>query len=56
MGCDLIILCFPDKDMKKKSSAVGMMGGNVNSLFSRPEKSWRPAAILLLFEVCLKPG
>lgn len=44
-----------NKDMKKKSSAVGMMGGNVNSLFSRPEKSWRPAAILLLFEALNAP-
>jgi hypothetical protein len=39
------------KSMKKNAAGMGMMGGNVNSLFKRPEKSWRPAAILLLYEV-----
>merc|ERR1719409_2256801 len=33
-----------------------MMGGNLNSLFKRPEKSWRPAAILLLFQVLNAEG
>ena len=38
------------KSMRQSAKGVGMMGGNINSLFKRPEKSWRPAAILLLFE------
>ncbi len=42
-----------DKSIKKNAAGMGMMGGNLNSLFKRPEKSWRPAAILLLFEVLL---
>jgi hypothetical protein len=37
--------------MKKGAASMGIMGGSMNSLFKRPEKSWRPAAILLLFEV-----
>jgi hypothetical protein len=37
--------------MKKSAAGMGIMGGSMNSLFKRPEKSWRPAAILLLFEV-----
>jgi len=39
--------------MRQNAAGMGMMGGNMNSFFKRPEKSWRPAAIVLLFEVRL---
>jgi len=44
------------KSMQKTSAGMGMMGDNVNSLFKRPEKSWRPAAIMLLFEALQSGG
>jgi len=39
-----------NKSMRQNAAGMGMMGGNMNSLFKRPEKSWRPAAIVLLSE------
>jgi len=43
-------LSSSNKSMSQKAAGKGMMGGNMNKLFKRPEKSWRPAAIVLLFE------